>query len=60
MVSYRMRNILLGALAAGPPYKVSVGRVIPAATYLELLKELERRGLITKGPNAVLTEAGLA
>jgi hypothetical protein len=60
MLAYRLRNMLLEALASGPPYQVSTNQVIPAATYLKLLKELERRGLVTSGPNPVLTEAGIA
>ena len=60
MIGYRLRNMLLDALAAGPPYRVSTRKVIPAVTYLRLLRELERRGLITSGPDPVLTEAGIA
>jgi hypothetical protein len=59
MLGFRLRNMLLDALAAGPPYKVSIKQIIPAVTYLRLLRELERRGLITSGPDGVLTEAGI-
>ena len=60
MVSFRLRNILLDALAVGPPYKVSARQVSPVLTHLGLLKELEQRGLITSSPDAVLTEAGIS
>ena len=60
MLGYRLRNMLVDAFAAGPPYKVSTRQVIPAFTYLKLLKQLERRGLITSGPDPKLTENGIA
>jgi hypothetical protein len=60
MVSYLMRQALLDALAAGPPYQVQEHH-IDAMSKLQVLTELERRGLITSDPVLpVLTEAGIA
>ena len=59
MLSYLMRQTLLDALTVGPPYKVFIKHV-NAFRQFELLKELERRGLITSGPIPVLTVAGIA
>lgn len=60
MLSYLMRQALLEALSAGPPYRVSSLHNLPYITQTHLLVELERRGLITSGPFPVLTEAGIA
>ena len=60
MLSYLMRETLLDALAAGPPYKVLAKLVHNTIRQVELLKELERRGLITSDPFPVLTSAGIA
>ena len=49
MVSYLMRQALLDALAAGPPYQVQEHH-IDAMSKLQVLTELERRGLITSDP----------
>jgi hypothetical protein len=59
MLSYLMRETLLDALAAGPPYKV-LTKHVHAVSQVELLMELERRGLITSDPFPVLTSAGIA
>ena len=58
MVSYLMRQILIDALAIGPPYKVSL-RPLHAMRQARILLELESRGLITPGPFPELTEAGV-
>ena len=59
MLTYLMRQTLLDALSAGPPYEVLI-RHIHAGGQVELLMELERRGLITRDPFPVLTEKGIA
>ena len=59
MLSYRMRQILLDALASGPPYSV-ITTSISALIQIELLAELETRGLITSGPFPVLTDNGIS
>lgn len=59
MLSYLMRQTLLDALAAGPPYEV-LAKQLHAVSQLELLMELERRGLITRNPFPVLTNTGIA
>jgi hypothetical protein len=59
MLTYLMRQTLLDALSAGPPYEVFI-RHINARSRVDLLMELERRGLITRGPFPVLTENGIA
>jgi len=60
VLNYSMRQTLLDALAAGPPHKVFAKHVHNTISQIELLKELERRGLITSGPIPVLTIAGIA
>jgi hypothetical protein len=60
VLNYSMRQTLLDALAAGPPHKVLAKLVHNTIRQVELLKELERRGLITPGPIPVLTIAGIA
>jgi len=60
MLSYLMRQTLLDALATGPPHKVFAKHIHNTISQIELLKELERRGLITSGPIPVLTIAGIA
>lgn len=59
MDSYLMRQTLLATLAAGPPYHL-VTKSVDAATRIQLLTELTRRGLVTHEPLPVLTEAGIA
>jgi len=59
MLSYLMRQILLDALAGGPPYNV-ITSSIPALSQIKLLAELEFRGLIFPGPFPVLTDNGIA
>ena len=59
VVSYLMRQTLLDALAAGPPYQVQAHH-FHAVSQTEILMELERRGIITSCPLPVLTEAGIA
>ena len=59
MLSYFMRQTLLDALAAGPPYQI-LPRPVAALDEMECLRELEQRGLITSGPIPVLTDAGIA
>jgi len=54
-----MRQTLLDALAAGPPYQVQAHH-FHAVSQTEILMELQRRGLITPDPIPVLTEAGVA
>jgi hypothetical protein len=58
MLSYLVRQILLDALSGGPPYAVAT-RSISALIQIELLAELESRGLITSGPFPVLTDNGI-
>jgi hypothetical protein len=58
-LSYLMRQTLMEALAAGPPYQVHADHV-HAASETQLLTEMEGRGLITSGPVPVLTEEGVA
>jgi len=58
MLSYLIRQSLLDALAAGPPYQIPVRSL--AVDQMECLKEMEQRGLITSDPVPVLTETGLA
>ena len=57
-LSYLMRQTLLDALAAGPPYQVQAHH-FHALSQTEILMELGRRGLITSDPIPVLTEAGV-
>jgi hypothetical protein len=45
--------------AAGPPYQVQEHHIHAMST-LQVLTELERRGLITSDALPVLTEAGIA
>jgi hypothetical protein len=59
MLSYLMRETLIDALAAGPPYQV-LSKHIHAVSQMQILNELVRRGLITSDPTPVLTEAGIA
>jgi len=59
MDSYLMRQTLVDTLAAGPPYHVAT-KSVDAATRIQLLTELMRRGLVTHDPLPVLTEAGIA
>ena len=59
MLTYLMRQTILDALSAGPLYEVLTRR-IHAGSRVELLMELERRGLITRDPFRVLTENGIA
>lgn len=58
VLSYLMRQTLLDALAAGPPYQVQTHH-FHAVSQMDILIELERRGLITSGPVPVLSEAGI-
>jgi hypothetical protein len=60
MLGYLLRDTLLDALAAGPPYRLHARPNVPVVTYLKLLDDLERRGLITSGPHPALTEAGIS
>jgi hypothetical protein len=56
-----MRQTLVDALAAGPPYLVMAAmHNVPAGAQMQILTELMHRGLITSGPSPVLTEAGIA
>ena len=57
MLSYLMRETLIDALLAGPPHQVLV-RHAHAKSHIQILTELEQRGLITEGP--VLTKSGIA
>jgi hypothetical protein len=59
MLSYLMRETLIDALLAGPPHQVLV-RHAHAKSQMQILTELERRGLITLGPFPALTKAGIA
>jgi hypothetical protein len=59
MIGYLMRETLIDALLAGPPHQVLV-RHAHATSRMQILTELERRGLITSGPFPVLTQAGIA
>ena len=59
MLSHLMRQTLLDALAAGPPYRI-LPRPVAALDEMECLRQLELRGLITSGPFPVLTVAGIA
>ena len=59
VLSYLMRQTLLDALTAGPPYQVQAHH-FHALSQTEILMELGRRGLVTPDPIPVLTEAGIA
>jgi len=59
MIGYLMRETLIDAFLAGPPHQVLV-RHAHTVSQLQILTELERRGLITSGPSPVLTDAGIA
>ena len=59
MLSYLIRETLLDALVAGPPYRVTA-KPLATGGQFNALAELEQRGLITSGPDPVLTENGIA
>ena len=48
MIGYLMRETLIDALLAGPPHRVFVKHA-HAKSQMQVLTELERRGLITSG-----------
>ena len=60
MLDPSMRQVLLDAIASGPPYRISTRDVHGVSKMMKAFAELERRGLITPYPFSKLTAAGVA